>query len=291
MDNRTIAERLTDYAHFLEAREANLYRVMAYRRAAETVLNWPRDMAEIVAEHGRDGLEALPGIGAHLSYTIEGLVRTGEFRTLDREGGHIDSEELFGSLPGVGPRLARRIHDGLGIETLEELEQAAHEGRLEQFDVGPKRLRGIIDALAVRLQRRARPRLADEEPPVDELLEVDRIYRERAERDELPRVTPRRFNPELQPWLPILEIRRGRWNYRALYSNTAVAHRLGTMRDWVVVYFFAGAVSGQRTVVSERRGDLRGRRVVRGREPECREHYERESGLTPPPAPVAPLAG
>src|SRR3989442_1779939 len=107
MDNPTIAAWLTNYANYLEAREANLYRVRAYRRAAGILLNLDRQVADIVAREGREGLEALPGIGSHLSYTLDTLVRTGEFRTLDSEGGHIDVERLFASLPGLGPRLAR----------------------------------------------------------------------------------------------------------------------------------------------------------------------------------------
>jgi DNA polymerase (family X) len=74
--------------------------------------------------------------------------------------------------------------------------------------------------------------------------------------------------------LPVYHKRRGGWGYRALFSNTALAHRLRQTRDWVVIYFENGLSSGQRTVVTENRGDLRGRRVVRGRELECLEHYE-----------------
>jgi hypothetical protein len=279
MNNRTIANQLTAYAHFLEARRASLHRVQAYRRAADEVLTYPRSMAEIVAESGRDGLEALPGIGEHLSYTIEGLVRTGEFRTLDREGGGIDCEELFGSLPGVGPQLGRRIRVGLGIETLEQLEQAAHHGRLALLGVGRKRLRGIMDALAGRL-RRPRIQRARDEPTVGELLAIDREYRERARRLDLPTIAPRRFNPEGKPWLPILEARRGEWHYRALFSNTATAHRLGQTHDWVVIYF-EGRTQGQRTVVTERRGACASRRIVRGRERECLEYYRGDAGATP----------
>ena len=91
MDNRTIANRLIDYAHHLEAREASLYRIKAYRRAAETILRLERPAADIVAERGRKGLKELPGIGAHLSYTIDSLARTGQFRTLDGEGANVDS--------------------------------------------------------------------------------------------------------------------------------------------------------------------------------------------------------
>jgi hypothetical protein len=289
MDNRTVAEWLMKYAHYLEAREANLYRVQAYRRAAETVLGLQRPVAHIVAEAGRDGLEELPGIGSHLSYTIDGLVRTGEFRTQDAEGGHVDVERLFASLPGVGPRLARQIHVGLGIETLEQLEQAAHDGRLDPFGVGPKRLNGIIDSLAGRLGRRRLPDRPAEEPDVADLLDVDEEYRRRAAAGELPTLTPRRFNPEQKAWLPLLETRRGPWHFRALYSNTATAHQLGQTHDWVVVYFSRGAMAGQRTVVTEVRGDLRGRRVVRGREVDCRRFYRPELPANPEPASHASL--
>jgi DNA polymerase (family 10) len=277
MDNRQIAQKLLSYAEYLEAREANLYRVRAYRRAAETVLGLDRPVVDLVAAEGRSGLEELPGIGSHLSFTLEELIRTGEFRVLNTEGAHVDTERLLRSLPGVGPRLARQIADQLHITTLEELERAAHDGRLSRLGVGSKRLRGIREALAGRFGRYRFAVPMREEPDVAEILAVDQEYRGRAEAMNLPTIAPRRFNPAQEPWLPILRTRRGRWRYRALFSNTALAHRLGRTHDWVVVYFDDGTSSGQRTVVTESRGDLRARRVVRGREQECRAYYQ----LTP----------
>jgi DNA polymerase (family X) len=272
MDNRTIARRLMEYADHLDADEANIYRPRAYRRAAETVLGLDQPIANIVRERGRQGLETLPGIGTHLAYTIDGLVRTGEFHTLNPDGGTVSAERLFASLPGVGPRLARQIHEQLGIDTLEQLEVAAHEGRLSGLHVGPKRLRGIIDSLAGRLGCRL-PEPIGVEPPVADLLAVDAAYRDQAARDRLPTIAPRRFNPDNEPWLPLLVLDRGGWRFRALFSNTALAHRLQRKRDWVVVYFDNNDVAGQRTVVTENRGELSALRVVRGREGECREHY------------------
>jgi DNA polymerase/3'-5' exonuclease PolX len=137
MDNATIARKLNEYATYLDGEEPNVHRVRAYRRGAETVLALRRPVKEIVEQEGRAGLEALPGIGASLAYTIEGLVRTGEFRTLRPEGGHIDPERLLTSLPGVGPQLARLLHERLNITTLEELERAAHDGRLRQVGAAP----------------------------------------------------------------------------------------------------------------------------------------------------------
>jgi hypothetical protein len=281
MDNHTIAQRLREYANYLESQEMNVYRVRAYRKAAETVLALDRPLSEVVEKEGRAGLEALPGIGPHLSFTLEGLVRDGEFRTLGSDGGRIDPERLLLSIPGIGPRLARHLHDELGVTTLEGLEMAVHDGRLARVGVGPKRLRGIIDSLAGRLGGSRRVAPQGREPSVADLLAVDAEYRRRAEQHLLPTLAPRRFNPEKQPWLPVYQTDRGNWFYRALFSNTALAHRLNTTRDWVVIYFDDGTASGQRTVVSETRGDLRGRRVVRGREGECREHYTAEAALQP----------
>jgi DNA polymerase (family X) len=85
MDNRTIAQQLLSRAHLLEEKHASLYRVQAYRRAAETVLGLERPVEEIVAGAGRKALRQLPGIGPKMSARIETLVRTGEITTLKED--------------------------------------------------------------------------------------------------------------------------------------------------------------------------------------------------------------
>jgi hypothetical protein len=274
MDNAAIAKKLADYAAYLEGEDANVYRIRAYRRAADTVRSLDRPIQDIFASEGRAGLEALPGVGMHLSYTIEFLLKTGEFRTIRPDGGHIDPERLLTSLPGIGPRVARQLHEQLGITTLEQMELAAHEGRLSALGIGPKRLRGLIDSLAGRLARYRRTEPISGEPSIADLLAVDAAYREGARHNRLPTIAPRRFNPGQEPWLPLYREKRNGWLCRALFSNTALAHRLGQTQDWVVIYFTDGMSTGQRTIVTETRGDLRGRRVVRGRERECREHLQ-----------------
>src|SRR6185437_11084615 len=191
MDNATIARKLNDYAIYLEGEDTNVYRVRAYRRAAATVLSQERSLAEVVNEEGRAGLEELPGIGSSLAYTIEGLVRTGEFRTLRPDAGHVDPERLLTSLPGIGRQLAHTLHEELGITTLEEMERDAHDGRLTRAGVGPKRLRGLIDALAGRLRRSRLPEPIQGEPSVAALLAIDEEYRRQAGGDTLLMLTPR----------------------------------------------------------------------------------------------------
>lgn len=120
----------------------------------------------------------------------------------------------------------------------------------------------------------AADRAVTAQPPVEELLAVDRQYREKAARGDLATIAPRRFNPAGEAWLPVLHVTRDGWHYTALYSNTALAHELDRTRDWVVLFFYDDDhVEGQHTIVTETHGPLTGRRVVRGREAECIAHY------------------
>jgi hypothetical protein len=113
-------------------------------------------------------------------------------------------------------------------------------------------------------------------PSVGVLLDVDREYREKARAGSLQRIAPRRMNPEGKAWLPVLHTRFGPWHFTALFSNTERAHELHRVYEWVVIFYSdPEGGEGQATVVTERRGALTGKRVVRGREPECVRHYGR----------------
>ncbi len=278
--NARCADRLREAADLLEAQGANPFRVSAYRKAATTVLELPEDLAARVDRDGLPGLEALPNIGRGIAAALLEMVRTGCWTQLERLRGSADPVQLLTAVPGLGHRLAERIHEELQVDTLEGLELAAHDGRLESVPgVGPRRAAAIRASLQTMLSRsrphRAAPRpdLADG-PGVAILLAVDDEYRRKAEAGSLPTIAPRRFNPEGESWLPVLHAERDGWHFTALYSNTAQAHQLGRTRDWVVVYFYDDEhAEGQHTVVTETHGPLAGRRVVRGRETECRAHY------------------
>jgi len=279
--NQKVADRLREAADLLEQQAANPFRINAYRHGADTVAALDRDVGAILETEGLDGLEALPHIGRGIAAAVAEIVRTGGWAQLARLRGAVEPEKLFQAVPGIGPALARRIHDRLDIDTLEALEIAAHDGRLQAVPgVGPRRAAAIRASLESMLGRVGRPRrgVADG-PPVAVLLEVDREYREKADAGSLPTIAPRRFNPAGSAWLPVLHAERGPWHFTALYSNTARAHELDRTHDWVVLFFYDDHhQEGQHTVVTETRGPLAGRRVVRGREAECREHYAR---LTP----------
>lgn len=280
LDNAQIAQRLREMADLLVSQQGNPYRIQAYRRAADTVARWPEPLARRFATGGVAELEAMPTVGIGISRAIaELLQRGGAWSQLDRLRGEVDPVRLFCSVPGIGNELARRIHDGLHIDTLEALEQAAHDGRLQRLPgIGGRRVASIRAALGEMLQRVRRvPRnrvAAEDEPPVATLLAVDQEYRDKAAAGKLKRIAPRRFNPGQEAWLPVMHTERDGWDLTCLFSNTARAHQAGMTHDWVVIYFDNEARrEGQRTVVTETRGPLVNRRVVRGRERECRVHH------------------
>ncbi|HVN42475.1 MAG TPA: helix-hairpin-helix domain-containing protein [Steroidobacteraceae bacterium] len=280
-DNARYADRLREAADLLEAQGANPFRVSAYRKAADMLRDLPEDIAARLERGGRAALEELPHIGRGIAAALLEMIRTGRWTQLERLRGGSDPAQLFTAVPGLGHRLAERIHEELHIDTLEGLEAAAYDGRLESVPgVGPRRAASIRSSLQTMLAR-TRPRRSGaprpgEEPEVATLLDVDHEYREKSAAGDLPTIAPKRFNPTGTAWLPVLHTTRDGWHFTALFSNTAQAHQLDRTRDWVVVYFYDEEhAEGQHTVVTETHGPLIGRRVVRGREADCRRYYER----------------
>ena len=283
-ENDDIATRLEETAQLLRDQGANIYRVRAYQRGAATVRALGKPISELIAAGGAAALAELPGLGEHLSRSIYQLARTGRLPILDRLRGDSDPVEVIASVPGIGEHTASRIHDLLDVNTLEELEVAAHDGRLERvIGLGAKRLAGVRDALAGRLGRVRRPSsdLHHDVPSVAEILDVDAQYRREAQQGKLKVIAPRRFNPEGKAWLPVLHSQRGDRHYTALFSNTARAHQAQRMDDWVVLYFDGADGEHQCTVITATRGPLRGERIVRGREEECVQYYQGANRAVP----------
>ena len=274
--NRLVADLFRQMAELLRQQQANPFRINAYQRAAETLESLDVDVRDILHCDGMAGLIKLPGIGQGLASSIEEIAHRGGLSRLERLRGTLQPEQLLQTVPGIGPLLAKQIHDVLHIDTLEALEIAAHDGRLETVSGIGRRRSAIIRAGLTSMLGRSPTGYARgvEAPPVGMLLDVDREYRRRAQAGRLPTLAPRRFNPQGKAWLPILHTDRNGWHFTALHSNTALAHRLGRTHDWVVLYYYdADHQEGQQTIVTETRGHLKGRRVVRGREPECGAHY------------------
>lgn len=278
--NETIIDQLLEIADLLEQQQANPFRVSAYRKAAQTLKDLHLPVNQLVEDKGIEGLIALPNIGRGIATTIYEIVATGRCSRVENLRGSLDPEKLFQTIPGVGPKLAKHLHQELHINTLEALEASAYDGRLEKVEgVGLRRAAAIRAALSQMLGRKKHPAAWTDtaEPSVATLLAVDRDYREKAKAGKLPTIAPKRFNPHGKAWLPILHTDRDGFHFTALYSNTARAHQLERVFDWVVLYFYDNHHHEyQHTVVTETHGALIGKRVVRGREMQCREYYAQQ---------------
>src|SRR5690349_4855308 len=118
LENQEVATRLDQVAELLEAQDANPFRVQAYRNAAALLRDLKRPVHKILATEGVEGLQRLPGIGQSLANTIEQLVYNGNIPLLERLRGETRPARVLATVPGIGPKLAERIHDQLDIESL-----------------------------------------------------------------------------------------------------------------------------------------------------------------------------
>ncbi len=283
--NQEIAKELSQIADLLDRLEENPFRIRAYQAAAQKIENIKKPLAELI-EQGREAdLTDYSGIGERIANLIVEFVKRGRTRYHEQLLSEVSPEKILQKIPGIGPQLAPRIIDELNITTLEELEQAAHDGRLGTVKgFGKGRLQTVKAILAGMLssytQRRMRRLASAEEPQAEHpsvkvLLDVDREYRRKQAAGKLKKIAPKRFNPQNKAWLPILHTQRQNWQFTVLFSNTARAHELEKTRDWVVIYFARQDQEGQVTVVTKEQGPLRGKRVVRGREKECLKYYKK----------------
>jgi len=255
--NTDIAAALDRIADLLHVQGANRFRVGAYRRAARQVRAQTRGLARWVLSEECSQLETLPDIGKRIAAIICEFVHKGKIGLLERLEGEVSPKDRFRTVPTIGPELSRRICSTLDIETLEELEMAAHSGQIEAVPgIGRRRAEAVRDSVNALLSRSGRrrsirnrriaehrqeasvdPHRPAAEPTVETILEVDTEYRHKASAGHLRTIAPRRFNPEGRAWLPILHTEKNGWHFTALYSNTARAHELDRAKDWVVVYF------------------------------------------------------
>lgn len=147
MDPRSVAHALAQIADFLELKGENRFKSAAYRNAARAIVGVRTDDLSPALASGE--LAELKGIGPATLATIRALVEDGESRYLEQLRSEIP-EGLLEMLrvPGLGTAKIQKIHDGLGVSSVQELEQAARDGRLAKlprFGVGTaaKILKGI----------------------------------------------------------------------------------------------------------------------------------------------------
>jgi DNA polymerase (family 10) len=145
--NGEIAEAFEELASLYELDGAVVYRVGAYRNAAKAI----REAGVSVADMARDGRVAeLPGVGKTIAEKIDALLETGDIPSAVKLKARIPAGLIeVTRIPGLGPKRARLLWETLDIESLDDLRQAAEDGRLKDVPgFGKKAEENVIAALA-----------------------------------------------------------------------------------------------------------------------------------------------
>lgn len=148
MKNKEIAKKLDEIANFLKLDDVK-YKPFAYRRASSSILSLNNELADIYAKEGKDGLEKITGIGKNIADKVEEILLTGEIEHLRslKEKYKVDIKNLS-KVQGIGYRSIKKLYENLGIETLQELENAARKGDISSLEgFGEKTEKNILEAI------------------------------------------------------------------------------------------------------------------------------------------------
>ena len=128
MKNREIADIFNKIADILEIKDANVFRIRAYRRAADNLESLPHDLDRLVEE---DKLNEIAGVGKDLSEKIKEYYRDGEISYLNDLLDEVPGDLLLMlKIPGLGPKKVKLFYQKLDITSIAQLERAAKEGKL-----------------------------------------------------------------------------------------------------------------------------------------------------------------
>lgn len=128
MKNFQIAKIFNQYADILEIKEDNLFKIRAYRKAAQNLESLTEDI-ETLAQ--ADRLQEIPGIGKDLAEKIKEFLSKGKISSFEELRKSIPEGVLkMLEIPGVGPKTAKMLYEKVGIKSIEELEKLAREHKL-----------------------------------------------------------------------------------------------------------------------------------------------------------------
>jgi len=163
MTNADIADTFDRIANLLEIKGEIIYKVLAYRRAAESIRTLTGDLANLSEKE----ILAIPNVGQAITEKIQELLRTGQLDFLIKLETEVPSSLLdLLLIQDVGPKKVALFWKQVGVTNLQELERIARAGKLKDLPgMGEKsevRILSGIDAL-----KQARTRL-----PIHKALEI-----------------------------------------------------------------------------------------------------------------------
>ncbi|GER91480.1 hypothetical protein KDW_56420 [Dictyobacter vulcani] len=130
--NRQIAEVLSNIADMIAGQNGNVYRIQAYRNAARGILDLQEPAASIIE---RGETLQLPGLGERLRGRITELIKVGSMTI--NNGFYMDTlpqgVRVLMTIEHIGPYTAIRLHEELGIDSIEKLWMAANQHEIRKL--------------------------------------------------------------------------------------------------------------------------------------------------------------
>ena len=153
--NKDVAQLLTTIADILLILGENVFRINAYRNAAEAIENLGQDINTVYAN---DQLDKITGVGKGLAAAIGELLSKGEVKDFEDLKQKVPSGVLeMMQVPDMGPKKARRLWEEVGITSVEELKAAAEAGKLRDLKgFGEKSEQKILKGIELLSRRDSR---------------------------------------------------------------------------------------------------------------------------------------
>jgi len=170
MNKDAVAEILVNIGTLLELKGENPFKTRAYHNAARIIETLNEPLEQLIAE---DRLGGLKGIGEALQEKITTLVTTGRLPYYEELRASVPPGlvDLL-AIPGLGPKKLRTLHKELGIENVEQLEQACKAGQVAQLaGFGEKTQQNLLAGIQRRRAYASRHLLADALRVAEPLLE------------------------------------------------------------------------------------------------------------------------
>jgi DNA polymerase (family 10) len=175
MEMGTVAETLEQIAVLLELKGENPFKTRAYVNAARALEGLTEPLEKLVAEQR---LSEIKGIGESIQKKITELITTGKLAYYEElKAATPPGLVAMLEIPGVGPKKIKALHDELGIESVEQLEQACAENKVAKLKgFGEKTQTNIVEGIARRRTYASRHRISEALPLADVLLEALRSH-------------------------------------------------------------------------------------------------------------------
>jgi DNA polymerase (family 10) len=175
MKNSEIARVFHDMADLLELKNDNIFKIRAYRRAAQVIEHLPKEMA-VMLEQGED-FQKIPGVGEAIADKSTELITTGRLKAYeDLKAKFPEGITRLLEIPGIGPKTAHRLATELKISSTEKLEQAIMEGKVAHlFRMGDKTAQNILRQIQATRRKDQRIPIGQALPIVEDVLNTLRV--------------------------------------------------------------------------------------------------------------------